>query len=422
MSPLNLNREEANIMHIDLNSAFATTEQQAHPSLRGKPMGVTNRKPNKMSCVIAASYEAKQLGITTGTRNEDALAIYPKFIMLETDPAKYHYVYQTLVRIMQDYSPNVKMKSIDEGIIDFHGTRGTVNNRPLEEIGYEIKRRVKEELGSWMKINVGIGPNMFLAKQAASWHKPDGLDKIDHRNLLSYYRSMKLTDLSGIADQYASRLMAYGINTPLEFLKADVQTLRRGVFKSIVGLYWAQRLRGYEMDDNETRLGSVGRQFVLDSRRLSEDQLCSRLHFLCETTAKKLRYRAVDARGLIVWVRYANGESWYQRRMYGSTFYTNKDIYQRALYLFKQKPFGPNVTPASLGVTCYMLTPSTRNQPSMFDDVNKDEWVTQAIDEINERYGNFAVFSANALEGRTVIKQKIPFGGTDYFELLLKRV
>ena len=74
-----------------------------------------------------------------------------------------------------------------------------------------------------------------------------------------------------------------------------------------------------------------------------------------------------------------------------------------------------------MGITCYELTPSTRNQPSLFDEINKEEWLTQAIDEINERYGNFAIYSANAMGGRKVIKQKIPFGGTDYFELLLKR-
>ena len=409
-------------MHIDLNSAFATTEQQAHPSLRGRPVGVTNRKPNKFSCVIAASYEAKALGIKVGFTNGEALAICPDFILLESDPPKYHTVYQKLIAIMQDYSPNVQMKSIDEGIIDFTGTRETVNSRSLQDIGYEIKQRVKADMGRWMRVNVGIGPNRFLAKQAAGWHKPDGLDTIDYRNLLDYYRQMQLTDLTGIASHYESRLMAYGINSPLDFLKAEPETLRRSVFKSVVGLDWYQRLRGYEVDGNPTKLGSVGRQFVLDSRRLSEDQLKSRLQFLCETTAKKLRYRAVDARGIIIWVHYDNGENWYQRKMYNTTFYTNKEIYQRALYLFNSRPKGGvDLNPASIGVTCYALTPSTRNQPSFFDNVNRDEWVTVAIDEINKRYGNFMVFSAGALEGKRVIKQKIPFGGTDYFELLLKR-
>ena len=86
-----LNREEPQIMHIDLNSAFASAEQQAWPSLRGRPMGVTNRL-SKECCVIAASYEAKALGIKVGVRRTEALALCPDFIMLETDPSKYTFM------------------------------------------------------------------------------------------------------------------------------------------------------------------------------------------------------------------------------------------------------------------------------------------------------------------------------------------
>ena len=160
----NLNKEKAMIMHIDLNSAFATTEQQAHPSLRGKPMGVTNRI-SKECCVIAASYEAKYLGIKVGMRRSEAMAICPTFVLLETDPPKYHVVYQKLMKIMRSYSPKTKMKSIDEGIIDFHGLEPVLNGRTLQEIGYEIKQRVKDEIGDWMRINIGIGTNRFLANK-----------------------------------------------------------------------------------------------------------------------------------------------------------------------------------------------------------------------------------------------------------------
>ena len=76
---------------------------------------------------------------------------------------------------------------------------------------------------------------------------------------------------------------------------------------------------------------------------------------------------------------------------------------------------------ASLGITCYQLNPSARSQVSLLDTLNKAEWITEAVDTINDRYGTFTVTYANALEGKKVVKQKIPFGGTKYFELLLKR-
>lgn len=412
-----LNTEEPNIIWIDLNSAFATIEQQAHPSLRGRPMGVTNRL-SKNCCVIAASYEAKALGIRTGQGRQEALAICPDFVLLETDPPKYHYVYKKLLGIMKDYSPNSKMKSIDEGIIDFHGTREAVNRRPLAEIGYEIKQRVREEIGDWLKINVGIGPNRFLAKTAAGLHKPDGLYQIDYTNLVETYKKLKLTDLTGIAHMYKARLNSYGIHTPLQFLEASEQLLTKQVFRSINGLYWHKRLRGFEIDANDTKLGMIGRQWVVKNPTAQADYLNSCLHFLAETTGMKLRYRGVVARGVCVWVRWQAGGSWRERQTFKSTFFTNQEIWRRALKLFEKRP--KHMVVGTIGIYVYELTPSDRSQLSMFEDVTRQEWLTQAVDEINDFYGIFTVYSADSITGRRLIKQKIPFGGTEYFNLLLK--
>jgi DNA polymerase-4 len=401
---IDINKEKPMVMHIDLNSAFATTEQQAHPSLRGKPMGVTNRI-SKECCVIAASYEAKAIGIC------------PTFILLETDPPKYNAVYKKLISIMRSYSPKIKMKSIDEGVIDFHGMEPVLNGRSLEDIGYEIKQRVRDEIGDWMRINIGIGTNRFLAKQAAGWHKPDGLDTIDHKNLIAYYKQMKLTDLTGIAERNEARLNSMGIITPLDFLYADEMLLKKQVFKGITGTYWYRRMRGYEIDDNDTNLGMVGRQWVVKDPSDKNEYLLPCLSFLCETTGMKLRFREVEARGVCVWISYQNGEYWRSKRMYKSTYYTNQEIYRRALELFNQRPHG---TVRTMGIYCYMLTPSQRSQLSMFEDVAKKDWLTKAVDEINDFYGTFTVYAGTSLEGKKVIKQKIPFGGTDYFELLLK--
>lgn len=417
-----ISREKALVMHIDLNSAFATTEQQAHPSLRGKPMGVTNRI-SKECCVIAASYEAKAIGIKVGMRRSEAVEICKQhgteFVILETDAPKYHKVYEKLIRIMRDYSPKIKMKSIDEGVLDFHGLEPVLNGRTLEDIGYEIKARVKSDIGDWMKINVGIGPNRFLAKQAAGWHKPEGLDIIDHTNLIEYYREQGLTDLTGIAERNQARLNACGIYTPLEFLGANEYTLKKQVFRSINGTYWYRRLRGYEIDDYETSLGMVGRQWVVKDPSHKSEYLLPCLSYLCETTGMKLRFKHVEAYGVCVWAMLMNGEYWHEKRKFKSSFYTNSEIYRRAMELFNRRPSGAVVR--TMGVYCYGLETSSRSQVSIFDDIEKNEWLTKAMDEINDFYGAFTIHSATTIEGKKIIKQKIPFGGTDYFELLLKR-
>jgi len=411
------NPAEPQVMHIDLNSCFATVEQQARPLLRGRPVGITNRN-TEYTCVVAASYEAKAQGVKVGMNFHDARLLAPDIVLVESDPPKYHHVYQILVDIMKSYSPNVTMKSIDEGIIDFSGT-GLVNKRPLADIGYEIKARLKEEVGSWMRCNIGIAPNRFLAKTAAGLHKPDGLDIITARNLQATFSELKLTDLTGIAERNQARLNAAGIYTPLQFLDAPSDILRRRVFKSICGDDWYKRLRGWEVDDIEFGLKTVGRQFVLDEMRPSRELVISRLAYLCETTAMKLRYKGICARGVFVYVRYANGDYWYDRKMFKSSFYTNTEVLRRALLLFNNRPL--EAYEREIGITCYGLEPSNINQVSLLEEVNKEAWLTEAMDTINGQFGEFTITFATSLSAKDTVKQKIPFGTTRYFELLCNR-
>ncbi len=412
-----LNTESPQVMHIDLNSAFASAEQQAWPNLRGRPMGVTNRV-SPQCCVIAASYEAKALGIKVGMRKSEAMEICPEFIILETDPSKYTFMYQNLMRIMKSYSPNFKMKSIDEGLIDFHDTR-LVNNRSLADIGLEIKQRMKQDVGKWMRTNIGIGTNRFLAKTAAGLHKPDGLDVLDHTNLVDTYRGMDLQDLSGIADGYGTRLRMYGIRTPLDFLAAPDDLLRKQVFQSINGLHWHERLRGFEVDDYTTHISMVGRQWVVRAPSENDDYLRSCMHYLTETVGTKLRYRGVEARGICVWMGFSAGGGWRAKQMLKTTIYSDRDIWAQVALLFDKRPAHMKVQ--IIGIYLYQLTPSTRGQLSMLEDAVKLDDLTRATDGINDFYGSFTVHSADTLTGTKHVKQKIPFGGTEYFDLLLKR-
>lgn len=410
-----INTEDPRIMFIDLNSAFATTEQQAHPTLRGRPVGVTNRI-SKYCCVIACSYEAKALGIKVGMNYQEALNIYPQFVMLESDPPKYTYVYKKIMAIMSSYSPNIMMKSIDEGIIDFHSVN--MHGKTMEQIGYEIKQRVKDEIGSYMRINVGIAPNRFLAKQAANWHKPDGLDVIDHKNLLDYYSQINLRDLTGIAKRFERRLNQARIHTVMDFFNAKPDYLKRMVFRSVIGEDWHNRLHGWEVDQHPTKRGQVGRQFVLDQRTNSDEILVPRLLYLCETTGKKLRYINMSARKITIWAYLQNGGRWKSHITEKQSFYTDKEICARALKLFNTRP--KHMIVSTIGITCSQLEPSKRNQASLLPEINKQEDLITAIDEINERYGIFMIHSLSSLRGKKIVKQKIPFASVNYLDMLFR--
>src|SRR3990167_11524663 len=92
---LGFNSEPSKIMHIDFNSCFATIEQQANPFLRGKPIVVAAFTTNK-GCILAASVEAKKLGIKTGMKVMDGKAIYPKLTVFPSDTWKYRNVHLKL--------------------------------------------------------------------------------------------------------------------------------------------------------------------------------------------------------------------------------------------------------------------------------------------------------------------------------------
>ena len=114
---LSFNSLPSKIMHIDLNSCFATIEQQANPFLRGKPVAIAAFTTDK-GCILAASIEAKRLGIKTGMRVMDGKAIYQKLIVLPPDPWKYRNVHLKLRKLVSDYTNDFAPKSIDEFVLN----------------------------------------------------------------------------------------------------------------------------------------------------------------------------------------------------------------------------------------------------------------------------------------------------------------
>ncbi len=404
------------MMHIDLNSCFATVEQQARVQLRGRPVAVVNRR-TEHTMIVTCSYEAKAMGVKLGMRLRDARKICPGLIGVESDPAKYRYVYHKLLDIMNDYSAHVTMKSIDEGVIDFSQAPRSVVDRGLETIGYEIKQRLRDEIGVAMRCNVGIGTNRFLAKMAASLHKPDGLDIITADNLRDVYATLKLQDLTGIAGRNERRLNAVGIFTPLQFLDADVRVLHDMVFHSINGEQWHQRLRGWEVDDIVTHIQRVGRQYVLDGFNLTFDEILDRLHHLCESVGHRMRKQGLSARGIYVGTRTFNmtGDRrrsyWHATHVSQTPFFSNEAIYNLARQLFVHAP--PNIR--DINVHVYLLEEGDRSQLSIFNDyIARERAISTAVDELNARYGEHTIHSASTTNTGPFVKTKIPFGSTRY--------
>ncbi|MBL8122142.1 DNA polymerase IV, partial [Candidatus Saccharibacteria bacterium] len=287
MMDLRINDAAPLVMHIDLNSCYAIIEQQANRLLRHKPVGVA-AYDSPGGFIIASSYEARRLGIKL-MRIRDARQISKDIVVLTPDPEKYFDAHRRFRKVLERYTDAVTPKSIDEFVLDFTGSLALQRGQSLQEIGYRIKQDIRQELGEYVTVNIGIAPNRFLAKVAAGLDKPDGLDTISGSDILNIYGQLDLVDLPGINTRYKTRLNLADIYTPLDFLEAPMLKLKKQVFKSIVGYYWYLRLRGYEVDAVKFGTRSFGNDYAVGEKTSDPEKVARLIMKLCEKTGRRLR-------------------------------------------------------------------------------------------------------------------------------------
>ena len=390
-----------------MNASFARAEQQAHPLLRNIPVGVA-AYTGPGGCVVSPSVEAKALGIKTAVNVREARMLAPHIIIVPPDPSLYREVHKRFCKIYKDYSPEVVPKSIDEAVIDFAGTP-ILKVKSMEEIGREIKQRVRKEIGSWMSCNVGIGTNRFLAKLAASLHKPDGLDIITHENLLNIYAQKELTDLNGINTRYQARLNAAGIYSPLQFYEAECQYLAKQVFQSVNGYHWFLRLRGWETDAVIFDRKSFGNSYALQKQTGKKEELAPLMMKLCEKTGRRLRKYNFVAYGVYVAILYTDGTHWAHGKKFTSSLYTSEEIYKKAWLILNKQPEWKNVR--TLAVSVFNLVDSQSEQMPLFEDIEtKKRQLSDACDKINDKYGEFIITPALMMGMEGTILDRISFG------------
>lgn len=405
---LPINHNQPLIMHIDLNSCFATVEQQANPLLRGKPIAVA-AYTSPGGCVLAPSVEAKRFGIKTGMRVRDAKLLCSNLLVLPPDPPKYRAVHLQLRQILNSYTSDVMPKSIDEAVIDFSRSLA-VNRRPLLDIAIEIKQRLRREIGEWMSCNVGIATNRFLAKTAAGLNKPDGLEVIDWQNLTATYDRLELVDLPGINVRYEARLNTAGIFTPLQMLNSPLQLLKKTVFGGINGYYWYLRLRGWEIDAINFGRKSYGQSYALKQPTAEPLALSRLLLKLCEKMGRRLRSAEKTAGGIYLSCLYRDRTHWSRGSKTPNRLSDTKSLFIRAQRLLNSQPETKTIT--HLAVSCFNLLPARPEQLELFDTVaTKLKKASVALDKINDKYGEFTITPALMMGMKDTIIDRVAFGG-----------
>lgn len=395
-------------MHIDINSCFATIEQQANPGYRGIPLLVAAyAKP--FGCVLAASREAKAFGVQTGMRVSEAQDLCRGIIVLEPDPNKYRDVHLKLKKLLSCYSDKCVAKSIDEFVLDL---KDFVNKGvDLSLVGQEIKGRIRQEIGEWLSVSVGIAPNRYLAKIASNLRKPDGLEVIDAGNFEEVYKRLSLVDLIGIKHRNAARLNRFGIYNTWDFYQAPLWRLK-AAFESVVAMDWYLRLKGIEADDMEFGRRSYGNSFVLPKVLVRLEDILPVVAKLTEKTGFRMRKAGYGAKG--VWFGF---DHWHRGHSLGKVVFDSRQIFQEIKRLLLMSPYGRGVK--SLAVSCFDLVKRDFLQQELFVNVERKNSLVRAMDVINRTWGMFTVCPGTMISTDKVVLDRIAFGGVKELEEIL---
>jgi DNA polymerase-4 len=410
------------IMHVDINSCFATIEQQANPSLRGKPVVVAAYVTDSGS-ILAASREAKKLGIKTSMLVRAAKWIYPRLVVLAPDPEKYRVVNRKLAALLGEYTPYVSVESIDEMVLSLNHTPSFTKRRnqgmseldAMRSIAAEIKGRIRAEIGEWITVSIGIAPNRYLAKVASNLEKPDGLQCITRENLPAVFAKLKLTDLTGIKEGNAARLIGANITTPLALLSADAKMLTRA-FRSVLGYQWWMRLHGWEdggiykpFDAAPEVQKSFGQQYALpEGFAPTDSRLWQILSQLVMKMAWRLRQDGFVAHGVslsLIFDDYTHFRASIDAKH--TPLASDIDFYQLCR---KMLSTAPDKIVKLIAVSTHRLQRTQFEQQSLLESDARKKSITQAMDAVHDRFGAFVVTPARMLAMKRKVLDRIAFG------------
>jgi DNA polymerase-4 len=278
-------------LFLDLNSYFASVEQQENPSLRGKPVAVVPVMTD-FTCAIAASYEAKAFGIKTGTGIREAKQKCPSIALVEARHDVYVRYHHRVLEEVDRHVPVHNVASIDEMACRLTGKwREPANALALAR---QIKEGLRQNVGECIRCSIGLSTNRYLAKVATDLQKPDGLVVLHPDELPERLMASELRDFPGIGRNMETRLHRAGIYSFEQLWACPPQRLR-AAWGSIEGERFWHALRGVEIASEETTRGSLGHSHVLSPEQRPPavaERVTRRLLLKAATRLRRIEYVA----------------------------------------------------------------------------------------------------------------------------------
>lgn len=417
------------ILHIDMNSYFASVEQQANPFLRGKPIGITGKNPTvapdgamvgkqERSIVATASIEAKRLGVKTAMSTWEAKRVCPPLILWPGDPEKYSDIMHRFNAIYKSFTPNVEPFSVDESFLDV--TEEAEDYLGAICMAQAIRSRLGEELGERITASIGIAPNKLMAKLASGHMKPNGLTVARPQDVLSLLDECELEDLCGIGPHIHERLHALGIETfqqlrefPLEDLTREFHSYGTWLHHAAHGknAYFSVSSKPDEISvhgeggDGAVLKGTVtsrrgpvnrkiagfeetsksyGHSYTLPQNTSDPLTIKRYLFGLADKVAWRMRRDGVTARRVSAFVRFGDFSGHGEQRTFNEPTADGLRLFQVAWKILEPVDL---IDVRLVGLSASLLSCGAR-QPSLFKKERRMTTVLCALDELQARYGS----------------------------------
>jgi DNA polymerase-4 len=416
-------------LHIDLNSFFASVEQQLHPEYRNRPLAVVPTMADT-TCCIAASYEAKALGIKTGTQVGEAKRICPEIVLIEGSHSVYAEYSHKIAQAVERCCPVAHTPSIDEMVCELIGREQEPPR--ARRIALEIKQAIQHDVGETLSCSIGMAPNRYLAKIASDMQKPDGLIGLLPSQLPRAIAHLALRDLPGVGAKTEVRLNAKGIHTMEQLLALD-----RAGMHALWDSVWGDRLfhwlRGAATGDDGAPVDSgvqksLGHSHVLGPEHRTPEGAWAVAHKLLHKAAMRLRMERFHAAAMAVTIRYALTREQAaamkktKRHFSGLThsgwgmearFPACQDTLTLLNILrgvWAKRPEGPEFArPFFVGVTMHRLIPESEFQATLFGDPDNRAELAATMDKLNLKYGHTTLHFAGMLPAKESAPTRIAF-------------
>jgi DNA polymerase-4 len=377
---------EANILHADLDSFYASVEQRDDPKLCGKPVIVGG------GVVLAASYEAKAFGIRTAMGGRQARRLCPQAVVVSPRMSAYSEASRAVFEIFDDTTPLVEGLSVDEAFLDVRGLE-RISGTPTE-IATRLRGRVREEVG--LPITVGIARTKFLAKVASGVAKPDGLLLVPPDAELEFLHPLPIERLWGVGKVTAAKLHELGI-----IRVAQVAEMAETALVEILGRASGRHIHAlaHNRDPRRVRTGrrrrSMGSQRALGRTPKSHADLDATLVAIVDRLGRRLRAARRVCRTVMLRLRFRDfSRATRSHTLTEATAHTPTILATARGLLAAALPMIDRDGITLLGISLGNLEDDSGVQLALPFPADRTRALDLTIDEVRERFGSDAITRA----------------------------